>query len=272
MSKSKGNVVTPMAMLEEYGSDGVRYWAARGGPGVDTAFDVGQMKIGRKLAMKLLNVSKFVLAGEQPDGPVTEALDRGMLMSLAALVADATAELERYEYAKALAKVESVLLGLLRQLHRVGEVAPLRRLRPRGGGLGVDRDAAGAVGDAAAAGAVPGVHLRGRVVVVADRVDSPRRLADARRSAGRVRRGRARRSRRTPCSPTRSAPSARARRIRRCRSAREVLSVAYSGPDDEIRALRAGRARPEGRRAHRDADAVGRASPPSTVALKPAEA
>ena len=107
MSKSKGNVVTPMGMLEEYGSDGVRYWAARGGPGVDTAFDVGQMKIGRKLAMKLLNVSKFVLAGEQPEGPVTEALDRGMLMSLAELIADATAELERYEYARALAKVES---------------------------------------------------------------------------------------------------------------------------------------------------------------------
>jgi valyl-tRNA synthetase len=64
------------------------------------------MKIGRKLAMKLLNVSKFVLSGAQPEGPVTEALDRGMLISLAALVADATAELERYEYAKALAKAE----------------------------------------------------------------------------------------------------------------------------------------------------------------------
>ena len=107
MSKSKGNVVTPLALLQEHGSDGVRYWAARGGPGVDTAFDPGQMKIGRKLAMKVLNVSKFVLAGEQPEGPVTEALDRGMLQNLAVVVDEATAELENYEYAKALAKIES---------------------------------------------------------------------------------------------------------------------------------------------------------------------
>jgi valyl-tRNA synthetase len=107
MSKSKGNVVTPLALLQEYGSDGVRYWAARGGPGVDTAFDVGQMKIGRKLAMKVLNVSKFILAGEQVDGSVTEPLDRGMLLNLAALVEEATAELEQYEYARALAKIES---------------------------------------------------------------------------------------------------------------------------------------------------------------------
>ena len=107
MSKSKGNVVTPLALLQEYGSDGVRYWAARGGPGGDTAFDVGQMKIGRKLAMKVLNVSKFVLAGEQTDGTVTEPLDRGMLQNLASLVDEATAELDSYEYARALAKIES---------------------------------------------------------------------------------------------------------------------------------------------------------------------
>ncbi len=107
MSKSKGNVVTPLSLLQEYGSDGVRYWAARGGPGVDTAFDVGQMKIGRKLAMKVLNVSKFVLSGEQRDGAVSEPLDRGMLQNLAALVTEATAELDQYEYARALAKIES---------------------------------------------------------------------------------------------------------------------------------------------------------------------
>jgi valyl-tRNA synthetase len=107
MSKSKGNVVTPLGLLQEHGSDGVRYWAARGGPGVDTAFDPGQMKIGRKLAMKVLNVSKFILAGDHADGAVTEALDRGMLLNLADLVDEATTELEQYEYAKALAKIES---------------------------------------------------------------------------------------------------------------------------------------------------------------------
>jgi valyl-tRNA synthetase len=74
---------------------------------VDTAFDVGQMKVGRKLAMKLLNVSKFVLAGEHADGLVTEPLDRGMLANVSNLVAEATVELDQYEYAKALAKIES---------------------------------------------------------------------------------------------------------------------------------------------------------------------
>jgi valyl-tRNA synthetase len=107
MSKSKGNVVTPLGLLQEYGSDGVRYWAARGGPGVDTAFDVGQMKIGRKLAMKVLNVSKFILAGEPADGPLTEPLDHGMLLALGDVVREATSELEQYDYARALQRIEA---------------------------------------------------------------------------------------------------------------------------------------------------------------------
>ena len=42
MSKSKGNVITPMATLEEFGSDAVRYWACNGRPGTDTALDIGR--------------------------------------------------------------------------------------------------------------------------------------------------------------------------------------------------------------------------------------
>ncbi|MEZ5290528.1 MAG: valine--tRNA ligase [Vicinamibacterales bacterium] len=107
MSKSKGNVVTPMGLLQEYGSDGVRYWAARGGPGVDTAFDVGQMKIGRRLAIKLLNASKFVLGRDAELGAITAPLDRALLATLATLVDDASAALDRYEYTRALDRTEA---------------------------------------------------------------------------------------------------------------------------------------------------------------------
>jgi valyl-tRNA synthetase len=106
MSKSKGNVVTPLALLEEHGSDAVRYWAAKGGPGVDTAFDPGQMKVGRRLAIKLLNASKFVLSKTVQAGAVTEPLDRGMLQRLERLVASATRHLDAYDYAAALREIE----------------------------------------------------------------------------------------------------------------------------------------------------------------------
>jgi valyl-tRNA synthetase len=107
MSKSRGNVVTPLALLEEHGSDGVRYWAARGGPGADTAFDAGQMRVGRRLAIKLLNASKFILMKTDPRGEVTHAVDRGMLTKLSRLVDDSTAAFDSYNYTRALEHSES---------------------------------------------------------------------------------------------------------------------------------------------------------------------
>jgi len=106
MSKSKGNVVTPMALLEEHGSDGVRYWSAKGGPGTDTAFDASQMKVGRRLAIKMLNAAKFALMQAEPRGPISEPLDRGMLSSLSTLVQESTEQFEAYDYARVLDQAE----------------------------------------------------------------------------------------------------------------------------------------------------------------------
>jgi valyl-tRNA synthetase len=112
MSKSKGNVVTPLPLLETHGSDGVRYWAACGRPGTDTAVDEGQMKVGRRLAIKILNASRFALsrvAGAPLPGPesVTAPIDRAMLVDLARVVAEATVAFEGYDYARALERTEA---------------------------------------------------------------------------------------------------------------------------------------------------------------------
>jgi valyl-tRNA synthetase len=109
MSKSKGNVVTPMHLLEEHGADAVRYWAASGRPGTDTAFEAKQMKVGRKLAVKLLNASKFALAELPPEAEeLAHPLDRAMIARLAALTEEAQASFEDYDYARALQRTEDV--------------------------------------------------------------------------------------------------------------------------------------------------------------------
>ncbi|GAA1088045.1 valine--tRNA ligase [Nocardiopsis metallicus] len=111
MSKSKGNVVTPVALLEKYSSDAVRYWAASGRLGTDTAMDEGQMKVGRRLSIKILNASKFVMsvAGENATtdpAQVTEPLDRAMLAALADVVEEATAAFNAYDHTRALERTE----------------------------------------------------------------------------------------------------------------------------------------------------------------------
>jgi valyl-tRNA synthetase len=115
MSKSKGNVVTPMKLLEDFGSDAVRYWSVRARPGVDTAFDEGEMKIGRRLAMKILNASKFALGVAGDDVLVPEAVDvpvdRSMLAALHEVVDAATRSFDDYDYARALEQTERFFWG-----------------------------------------------------------------------------------------------------------------------------------------------------------------
>jgi valyl-tRNA synthetase len=108
MSKSKGNVVVPAEPIDNHGADAVRYWAAAARLGTDAAFDEGQMKVGRRLAIKVLNAAKFALSFEVPSGydSVTEPIDQSMLLALADVVDEATSAFENYDHTKALEVTE----------------------------------------------------------------------------------------------------------------------------------------------------------------------
>ena len=111
MSKSKGNVVTPIAHLEQHGADAVRYWAASARLGIDAAFDEQQIKVGRRLAIKILNASRFTLSLEGTEAEIADPLDRSMLDQLSGVVELATVALEGYEHARALEIVQRFFWG-----------------------------------------------------------------------------------------------------------------------------------------------------------------
>lgn len=108
MSKSKGNTVVPTEIIEEFGADAVRWRAAMARPGMDSPFDKAQMKVGRRLAMKILNASKFVLGFGEGGSPadVTAAADLAMLAQLRDVVEEATAAFDRFNYTAALETTE----------------------------------------------------------------------------------------------------------------------------------------------------------------------
>ena len=235
LSKSPGNSPDdPNAVIAEYGSDAVRYWAAGGRPGMDVAFDRNQLKVGRRLAIKLLNASKFVLSFGEPPASATPAqpLDLAVLARLAGVVDEATAAFESYDYTRALERTEPFFwsfcddyVELVKSRAYAGDESALATLRSC------------AVGPAAAVRAVPALRHRRGLVVVAGRLDPPRRVADAIRAAHRVDRRRGVRRRRARCSARSARP--RPRRRSRCgptSSARSCPAPPSSSPRSTPRA------------------------------------
>ncbi len=115
MSKSKGNVVTPEDLLDEWSSDAVRYWAARARLGTDTAYDPGVFKVGKRLATKVFNASRFVLMQLDrvaPDGAVpglehvSEPLDVAFVGRMRTVIEQASKAFEGFDYAMALQVAE----------------------------------------------------------------------------------------------------------------------------------------------------------------------
>jgi valyl-tRNA synthetase len=113
MSKSKGNVVTPMHLIENHSADAVRYWAAKAKLGADTAFEEKMMQQGRKLVVKIYNASKFVfmIVGNSTSADytkdITSSMDKSWIAKLSDTVKAAKQSFENYDYSLALDAIET---------------------------------------------------------------------------------------------------------------------------------------------------------------------
>ena len=165
----------------------MRYWAASGRLGTDAAYDTGQMKVGRRLAIKVLNASKFALSFGEVDGDLAVAGHRAARPVAARRAgrrrrARRPPAFEAWDYTRALEVTEKFFwtfcddyLELVKDRAYGGQGEPAAAQRPCGA---ADR----ARRRAAPARAGPALRHRGGLVVVARRLGAPGRVADRRRA------------------------------------------------------------------------------------------
>jgi len=111
MSKSRGNVIRPSEVLEQFPVDAARYWAAGTSIGDDFPYREGDLEAGERLLQKLWNASRLVdqltadvdraVADEDVSGADLADIDRWFLARLDATVESITERFLSYEFAKA---------------------------------------------------------------------------------------------------------------------------------------------------------------------------
>ncbi|MFH0815969.1 MAG: class I tRNA ligase family protein [Methanobacteriota archaeon] len=113
MHTSLGNIIDPIPLLEQYGADAMRYFAATCTLGVDQAFQVKEVVHGQKLCNKLWNVCKFVgISVKGKPGATAEDLkpaDLWILSKYSRTVEAATKAMEDCQFDAALRAVEQFL-------------------------------------------------------------------------------------------------------------------------------------------------------------------
>jgi valyl-tRNA synthetase len=106
---AKSTRYSPEEMVEKYGADALRLWAAKGRSGTDLRYNEKDVRTGRKLVVKLWNVGRFMTLnmGEEPGsgaGPAVadrSLVDRWVLSHLASAVTEVTEAFEVHDYAAA---------------------------------------------------------------------------------------------------------------------------------------------------------------------------
>ena len=117
MSKSKGNVVTPIDLIEDKGADAIRYWAANSKLGADIAYSEEVFKLGNKLINKLWNAAKFTelqlnnlkitpTTIKEDSQKIFKPVDLWILSKLKKTVEKATEEFKKFEYCNAKTAIE----------------------------------------------------------------------------------------------------------------------------------------------------------------------